>query len=107
MQSCHDEYTIKAIKSNSFERMKNVLTANFLGGIIEMASGVIPSICSFTKADIAMSGRPAVKSAKCLPESKTLRSRNKSDGVCLERVKILQQIQDLHYLFRVVSTHSI
>lgn len=40
------------------------LTANLLGGIIEIAADVIPSICSFTKADIAMSGRPAVKSAK-------------------------------------------
>lgn len=35
------------------------LTANFSGGIIEMARGVIPSICSFTKADMAMSGSPA------------------------------------------------
>lgn len=35
------------------------LTANLSGGIIEMATGKTPSICSFTKADIAMSGRPA------------------------------------------------
>lgn len=35
------------------------LTANLSGGIIEMAAGTTPSICSFTKADIAMSGRPA------------------------------------------------
>lgn len=37
------------------------LTENFSGGIIEMAFGVIPSICSFTKADMAMSGRPAAE----------------------------------------------
>lgn len=35
------------------------LTVNLSGGIIEMATGVSPSICSLTKADIAMSGRPA------------------------------------------------
>ena len=38
---------------------KNSLTANLSGGIIEIASAVIPSICALTKADIAMSGRPA------------------------------------------------
>lgn len=41
------------------------LTANLLGGIIEIAMGVIPSICSLTKADMAISERPAVKGAKC------------------------------------------
>lgn len=30
----------------------------------EMASGVIPSICSLTKADMAISGRPATESPK-------------------------------------------
>lgn len=35
------------------------LTANLSGGIIEIATGMTPSICSLTKADIAMSGRPA------------------------------------------------
>lgn len=37
------------------------LTLNLSGAIIEMAAGVIPSICSFTNEVMAMSGRPAVE----------------------------------------------
>lgn len=44
------------------------LTANLSWGINEIAVGVIPSICSFTKADMAMSGRPAVKGTECYKE---------------------------------------
>lgn len=49
-----------------FEKTAKWLTANLSGGIIEMASLLIPSICSLTSADMAMSGRPAVKSGRYL-----------------------------------------
>lgn len=51
LYSLNGLYTLKALES---------LTANFLAVMREMASGVIPSICSFTRADMAMSGIPAV-----------------------------------------------
>lgn len=52
----HFKSMLKSINLKGLE----VLTANFLSVIREMASGVIPSICSFTRADMAMSGIPAI-----------------------------------------------
>lgn len=49
--------------------IKSWLTANFFGAIIEIAKGAIPSICSFTSADMAMSGIPTEKQAKCSSET--------------------------------------
>lgn len=49
--------------------IKSWLTANFSCGIIEIAKGAIPSICSFTSADMAMSGIPTEKQAKCSSET--------------------------------------
>lgn len=48
----------------TFEKTTKWLTANLSGDMIAMASLLIPSICSLTNADMAMSGRPAVKSVK-------------------------------------------
>lgn len=49
----------KANQQQDIDVVVRRLTANLSGGIMEMATGMIPSICSFTNADIAMSGRPA------------------------------------------------